>query len=67
MADPHVDDNQMPAGAKRADGTARDAATADLVAYLVDHDAFDTEGIESGETPVLDCRKALKGPRVEYL
>jgi hypothetical protein len=38
-----------------------------LVAYLVDHDAFDTEGIESGETPVLDCRKALKGPRVEYL
>ena len=66
-ADPHVDDNQMPAGAKRADGTARDAATADLVAYLVDHDAFDTEGIESGETPVLDCRKALKGPRVEYL
>lgn len=67
VADPHVDDNQMPAGAKRADGTARDAATADLVAYLVDHDAFDTEGIESGETPVLDCRKALKGPRVEYL
>ena len=67
VADPHGDDNQMPAGAKRADGTARDAATADLVAYLVDHDAFDTEGIESGETPVLDCRKALKGPRVEYL
>lgn len=67
VADPHVDDNQMPAGAKRVAGTARDAATADLVAYLVDHDAFDTEGIESGETPVLDCRKALKGPRVEYL
>ena len=67
VADPHVDDHQMPAGAKRVDGTARDAATADLVAYLVDHDAFDTEGIESGETPVLDCRKALKGPRVEYL
>ena len=67
VADPHVDDHQMPAGAKRVDGTARDAATADLVAYLVDHDSFDTEGIESGETPVLDCRKALKGPRVEYL
>ena len=67
VADPHVDDHQMPAGAKRVEGTARDAATADLVAYLVDHDSFDTEGIESGETPVLDCRKALKGPRVEYL
>jgi len=67
VADPHVDDHQMPAGAKRVDGTARDAATADLVAYLVDHDSFDTDGIESGETPVLDCRKALKGPRVEYL
>jgi nucleotide sugar dehydrogenase len=67
VADPHVDDHQMPAGAKRVDGTARDAATADLVAYLVDHEAFDTDGIESGETPVLDCRKALKGPRVEYL
>jgi UDP-N-acetyl-D-glucosamine dehydrogenase len=67
VADPHVDDHQMPAGCKRVEGTARDAATADLVAYLVDHDSFDTEGIESGETPVLDCRKALKGPRVEYL
>ncbi|MFM7068221.1 MAG: nucleotide sugar dehydrogenase [Actinomycetes bacterium] len=67
VADPHVDDHQMPAGARRVEGSARDAAVADLVAYLVDHDAFDTEGIESGETPVLDCRKALKGPRVEYL
>jgi len=67
VADPHVDDHQMPVGAQRVEGTARDAANADLVAYLVDHDVFDNEGIETIETPILDCRHALKGPRVEYL
>jgi hypothetical protein len=37
------------------------------VLYLVDHDDFDRDAIAGGTTPVLDCRRALKGPAVQSL
>jgi nucleotide sugar dehydrogenase len=67
VADPHVADHQLPDGVRRVEGTPQDVATADLAVYLVDHDAFDREAIAGTDTPVLDCRRVLKGARVEYL
>ena len=67
LADPHVAEHQFPDGVKRVDGSAEDRTHADLVLYLVDHDDFDREAIAGGDTPVLDCRRALKGPSVQSL
>jgi nucleotide sugar dehydrogenase len=67
LADPHVAEHQFPDGVKRVDGDAQDRAGADLVLYLVDHDDFDREQIGAGATPVLDCRRALRGPAVQSL
>lgn len=65
--DPHVVDAQFPAGVARSNGEATDAAAADLIVYLVDHDRFDHDAIVSSGTPVLDCRHALVGPNVQQL
>ena len=67
LVDPHVPGHQFPTEAKRADGTASDLDTADLVLYLVDHSDFDRDAITSSGVPVLDCRRALRGPTVEHL
>lgn len=66
-ADPHVADRQFPAGVDRVAGTAEDLAAADLIVYLVDHDAFDTEVVGAASVPVLDCRRVLDGPNVHVL
>jgi UDP-N-acetyl-D-glucosamine dehydrogenase len=67
VADPFVADTQFPAQATRVEGTAADAAAADLIVYLVDHDRFDRDAIVGSGTPVLDCRRALEGPAVTHL
>lgn len=67
LVDPHVDEMQFPEGAARAQGTVEELEAADVILYLVDHDDFDRDRITSAPTPVLDCRKSLKGPRVQYL
>ena len=67
LADPHVADAQFPDGVTRVDGSADDLAAADLVLYLVDHADFDRDAITSAGVPVLDCRRALRGPTVEHL
>lgn len=67
VADPFVADAQFPSGATRVAGDASDAAAADLIVYLVDHDAFDHDTIVEAGTPVLDCRRALRGPSVTHL
>ena len=67
LVDPHVGDAQFPEDVDRVDGTQADLENADLILYLVDHSSFDREMIASAVAPVLDCRKALKGDRVNYL
>ena len=67
LADPHVAPHQFPEVAKRVPGGAGDRAAADLVLYLVDHDDFDTAAIGAAAVPVLDCRRVLAGPTVQYL
>ena len=66
-ADPHVAEASVPVGVTRVEGSVVDLATADLVAFLVDHDEFDRDAIGSIEVPVFDCRHVLKGPTVHYL
>ncbi|MEZ5321570.1 MAG: nucleotide sugar dehydrogenase [Microthrixaceae bacterium] len=67
VVDPHVDDRQFPAGTRRIHGEAAELAAADLVLFVVDHDAFDTETITKNATRILDCRHVLSGPNVEHL
>ena len=67
MADPHVDDTQLPDGVTRVDGGPEDLGRADVIAYLVDHAEFDREAIAAAGRPVLDCRRSLDGPDVEHL
>jgi nucleotide sugar dehydrogenase len=66
-ADPHVDDNQIPVGVSRVQATTEEAAAADAVIVLVDHDAFDLAAIVRHARYVLDCRHAVSGPHVECL
>lgn len=67
LADPHVEDHQIPEGARRVLGDADDLSKVDVVAYLVDHDEFDHDVISAASVPVLDCRHALRGAQVQYL
>lgn len=67
LVDPHVAAAQFPDGVARVHGTVVELESADVIVYLVDHADFDTDAIIASSTPVLDCRKALKGPRVQYL
>lgn len=67
LVDPHLSTDQFPANATKATGAASDITDADLVLYLVDHRDFDRELIGASQTPVLDCRRALKGPMVQSL
>ena len=67
LVDAHVPVEQFPTSATPALGTPADLAGADVVVYLVDHDDVDRDAITSAGVPVLDCRRALKGPEVEYL
>ncbi len=67
VVDPHLHASQFPLGAAPSHGTRSDIDDADLILYLVDHDSFDKDLIGSSAVPVLDCRRALKGPRVQTL
>jgi UDP-N-acetyl-D-glucosamine dehydrogenase len=68
IADPHVPDDQLPAGAARADATPEELSGAAAVVLLVDHDVFDLDAIAAHSTYVLDTRRRLPpGPTVETL
>jgi UDP-N-acetyl-D-glucosamine dehydrogenase len=66
VADPHVDETQLPADIERVDFEPDELARADAVVLLADHDAFDL-GAVSQAPFVLDCRHRLSGPNVEQL
>ena len=66
-ADPHVPRAQAPSGCSLVDASLAEAAAADAVIVLVDHDDFDLSGITSVVPYVLDCRHVVDGPNVEHL
>lgn len=67
VADPHVAASPVDAIAERVDATAEEIAAADAVVLVVDHDDFDAATITANARYVFDCRRALRGPTVEYL
>jgi UDP-N-acetyl-D-glucosamine dehydrogenase len=66
VADPHVDEAQLPSDVERVDFDPDELARADAVVLLADHDAFDLSEIALAPF-VLDCRHRLSGPNVEQL
>ncbi len=66
VADPHVDEAQLPSDVERVDADADELARADAVVLLADHDAFDLDAVARAPF-VLDCRHRLDGPNVEQL
>jgi UDP-N-acetyl-D-glucosamine dehydrogenase len=67
VADPHVDDAVVPSGCRRVDATTEEAAAADAVVVLVDHEAFDLPALASAAAFVFDTRNCVQGPNVEQL
>jgi UDP-N-acetyl-D-glucosamine dehydrogenase len=66
-ADPHVEQAAVPDSVARVEATPAEAAAADAVVLLTDHDAFIRTDIGSRAGYVLDCRRVLAGPNVETL
>ena len=66
-ADPHVPPAQLPPGCSLVEATPEEAAAADAIVVLVDHDAFDLPGLVAASPFVLDCRHVVEGPNVEHL
>ena len=66
-ADPHIAAERVDARVTLVDATASEAADADAVVVLTDHDAFDYVAIEAAARYVLDTRRRTAGPNVEYL
>jgi UDP-N-acetyl-D-glucosamine dehydrogenase len=67
LADPHVGPAPLDDRVTRVDATADEAAQADGVLLLTDHDAFDLPAIASVAPYVLDTRHRVSGPTVEHL
>jgi len=66
-ADPHVPQAQLPSGCTLVEATVEEAAAADAVVVLVDHDAFNLPALVAATPFVLDCRHVAEGPNVEHL
>ncbi len=65
--DPHVLHGHVSERIVRVTSTPDEVRAADLVVLLVDHDDFDYEMIAAAAAAVLDTRRRLAGPAVEYL
>ena len=66
VADPHVDERDLPSDVERVDATTVVIAAADAVMLLADHDAFDYAALGAAAL-VLDCCHRLSGANVEFL
>jgi UDP-N-acetyl-D-glucosamine dehydrogenase len=66
-ADPHVPERWIDPPVPRAELTADELASADVVVLITDHDAFDYDTVLRHARYVLDTRHRLTGPRVEHL
>ncbi|MCC5954005.1 MAG: nucleotide sugar dehydrogenase [Acidimicrobiia bacterium] len=68
VADPFVDDRQLPHGAARVELTAEELAACSVAVVLVDHDAFDPALIAREAPYVFDTRRFVPADDgVEYL
>ncbi len=66
--DPHVQDGHVDARVTRVEGTQEEAAGADAVVILANHDAVDVQGLADAAPYVLDTRHCLPAaPQIEYL
>ncbi|MBV9041194.1 MAG: nucleotide sugar dehydrogenase [Acidimicrobiia bacterium] len=66
-ADPHVVEEHIDGRVVRVELTPGELEAADAVVLLTDHDAFDLPLVERHARWVLDTRRRLSGPTVEYL
>jgi UDP-N-acetyl-D-glucosamine dehydrogenase len=66
-ADPHVRDLVIDPRVTRVEATAEEAAAADAVVLVVDHDRFDLDAIVADAPYVLDTCNRVSGPNVERL
>jgi len=66
-ADPHVVEAHVDPQVVRVDATIEEAAAADAVVLLTDHDDFDFDALASSARYVLDTRHRMTGPVVEHL
>jgi UDP-N-acetyl-D-glucosamine dehydrogenase len=66
-ADPHVRDLTIDARVTRVDASPEEAAAADAVVLVTDHDRFDLEAIVARARYVLDTCNRVAGPNVERL
>jgi len=66
-SDPHVPSFQVPPGCTLVPATTDEAAAADAVVLLVDHDDFDLDALAAASRYTLDTRRVVRGPTVEHL
>jgi UDP-N-acetyl-D-glucosamine dehydrogenase len=66
-ADPHVRELTIDPAVTRVDGTPEEAAAADAVVLVTDHDRFDLDSIVAAAPYVLDTCNRVTGPHVERL
>jgi UDP-N-acetyl-D-glucosamine dehydrogenase len=67
VADPHVRELALDPRVTRVDATAEEAAAADAVVLVTDHDGFDLDAIVASAPYVLDTCNRVAGPLVERL
>jgi UDP-N-acetyl-D-glucosamine dehydrogenase len=66
-ADPFVVESHVDKRIVRVEATAAEAAAADAVILVTDHDAFDLSALAEGAAYFLDARHKVDGPTVESL
>lgn len=67
-ADPYVDDFAINSAITRVEATVEEAAAADMVVLLTDHDVFDLDELVSAAASFFDARHRVKElSQVEYL
>lgn len=66
-ADPYVVEGNVDPRIVRVDATRGEAAAADAVVLLTDHDAFDLPALVEASPYFLDTRHRASGPSVEHL
>ncbi len=64
--DPHVAEDQIPAGVRRVEMSDEQIGSSDAIVVLVDHSTFDLSRLGAAAY-VLDTRHRCQGPNVEYL